>query len=386
VKLKVLFLATRDWYHPGSGGGDSVMWEYARYLSSVGNDVTYVAAGYSGAPNREHLDGLDVIRLGRIHTLWLRSFVYYFRQARGRFDVVVAEGFGGSRIPRLAPLYISEPIITEWHQVYRGLFAAQYPKLMCGPLNLLERLSAWVNRNTLLRAGTEEWKRAFVEQLGFKAENIFVLPVSIRDAWLAGDGAATSEPNVLWLGKIRKYKHPDHAIRAMATVVERFPRARLTIAGRHDDLAYEKRLRNLVARLHLQANVDFRFNLSEDEKQALLLRSRVLVVPSAVEGFGIVVLEANSCGVPVIASSGVPEGAVRGGANGLRYPYGDVDALAAEICRILTDADLHRTLSENARVFAQRFGWQDIGARYATVIADVAARRPSALQASPAKT
>ncbi len=373
--MKVLFLATRDWYDPECAGGDNIMWEYARYLSSVGNEVTYVAAGYSGAPKAEHLDGLEVIRLGRIHTLWFRTFVYYFTRARGRFDVVVAEGFGGSRIPRLVPLYVTEPIVTEWHQVYRDLFAAQYPKLMGGPLNTLERVSAWVHRNTIVRAGTEEVKRAFVEQLGFKAEKIFVLPVSIREEWLADQALpATSEPNLLWLGKIRKYKRPDHVIQAMATVVKQFPDARLTIAGRHDDRAYERRLYELVTRLHLDANVDFRFNVSEEEKQELLRRSRALVVSSAVEGFGIVVLEANSCGVPVIASSGVPEGAVRGGENGLRYPFGDIRALAVEICRILADPELHRSLSENARAFAQRFGWRSIGAQYATVIEGVATR------------
>jgi glycosyltransferase involved in cell wall biosynthesis len=324
--------------------------------------------------------------LGRIHTLWLSSFLYYLAHSRGRVDVVIAEGFGGSRIPRLAPLYVSEPIVTEWHQVYRPLFAAQYPKLMNGPLNLLERITAWVNRNTVVRAGTEEVKRDFVDQLGFNEAKVFVLPVCIRDEWLTDEPrASTEQPQLVWLGKIRKYKRPDHAIRAMPTVMKRFPRARLTIAGRHDDLAYERHLRELVSRLRLEATVDFRFNISEREKRVMLLDSRVLVLPSAVEGFGIVVLEANSCGVPVIASSGVPEGAVRDGYNGLRYPSGDIDALAGAMCRVLEDADLHRTLSENAKAFAQAFGWASIGQQYVAVIERVAARNLS-VQTSPAGT
>ncbi len=380
--MRVLFLATRDWYHPESAGGDEVMWEYARYLSSAGNQVTYVAAGYKGAPKAEQLDGLEVIRLGRVHTLWLRSFVYYFTRARGRFDVVVVEGFGGSRIPRLAPLYIGEPIITEWHQVYRDLFAAQYPRLMRGPLNLLERATARTHRNTFVRAGTDEVKRDFVQQLGFQADRIFVLPVSIRDEWLGNHAFPPSpEPNLLWLGKVRKYKRPDHVIRAMEAVVKQFPEARLTIAGRHDDRAYEARLHDLVGQLHLQSNVEFRFNIGEEEKQNLLRRTRALVVSSAVEGFGIVVLEGNSCGVPVIASSGVPEGAVRAGFNGLRYPFGDIDALAAAICRLLGDDELHRSLSEQSREFAQRFGWGDIGARYAAMIETIASGKAATFRA-----
>src|SRR6266851_3919003 len=182
-KLRVLFLASRDWYHPATTGGDMTLWETARYLASVGHQVTFVAAGYEGAPQEEKLDGIDVVRIGGLHTLWLRTFLYYRSRARGKYDVVVAEGFGGSRIPRLAPLYVREPLISEWHQIHRDLFAVQYPKLLNGPLNLLEHLTGWVHRNTLVRAGTEEWRLAF-PKIGFKPKNIFVVPVSIRDEWL----------------------------------------------------------------------------------------------------------------------------------------------------------------------------------------------------------
>lgn len=366
--LKVLFLATRDSYHPATAGGDEVMWVNACYLASVGHEVTFVAAGFPGGAKEETVDGVKIVRLGGIHSLWLRTFLYYLLRGRGRYDVVVAEGFGGSRIPRLAPLYVTEPIITEWHQIYRDLFAVQYPKLLNGPLNLLERMTAWVSRNTLVRAGTEEWRQAF-PRIGFKPENIFVLPVSIREKWLAeSTGHRTVAPNVLWLGKVRRYKCPDHAVRAMVEVLRSVAGARLIIAGRHDDARYERQLEALVRDLHLESSVEFRFNVSEQEKQDLLHASRVLVLPSSVEGFGIVVLEANACGVPVVASTGVPEGAVRHGSNGLRYPFGQIDALSKSIVEILTNDELYERLSDNSRAFASHFGWREIGSQYEAVL------------------
>jgi glycosyltransferase involved in cell wall biosynthesis len=366
--LKVLFLATRDSHHPATAGGDEVMWEYACYLASVGHDVTFVSAGFPGAAKAETVDAVKIVRLGGIHSLWLRTFIYYLKRGRGRYDVVVAEGFGGSRIPRLVPLYITEPIITEWHQIYRDLFAVQYPKLLNGPLNLLERVTAWVNRNTLVRAGTEEWRQAF-PRIGFKPENIFVLPVSIREEWLAVSTTQRAvDPTVVWLGKVRRYKCPDHAVRAMVEVVRSVPGAKLVIAGRHDDLRYERRLRSLVRDLHLESKVEFRFNVSTQEKRDLLRASRVLVLPSSVEGFGIVVLEANACGVPVVASSGVPEGAVRHGFNGSRYPFGQIDVLSKSIVAILTDDSLHERLSANGLAFASNFGWRHIGSQYEAVL------------------
>jgi glycosyltransferase involved in cell wall biosynthesis len=102
--------------------------------------------------------------------------------------------------------------------------------------------------------------------------------------------------------------------------------------------------------------------------------ARILVVTSAVEGFGIVVLEANACGVPVVASSGVPEGAVRDGFNGLRYQFGDTKALSEALTHLLEDATLYRRLSRNALANVQRFRWSRVGAEFEQVVAAAATR------------
>lgn len=377
-KLKVLFLASRDWYDPATTGGDITLWENARYLASMGHEVTYLAATYPGAASQETRDGIHVIRIGKLHWLWLRTFLYYMTKARGQYDVVVAEGFGGSRIPRMAPLYVKEPIITEWHQIHRQLFAIQYPRILNGPLNLLERITAWVHRNTLVRAGTEEWRAAF-PSIGFKPKNVFLVPVSIRDEVIDSTPlppTRSAQPVILWLGKLRRYKCPDHAVRAMVGVLKQIPRATLILAIRRDDDKYEAQLRALVDDLSLQGHIEFRINVSEKEKRELLRSASVLVVPSAVEGFGIVVLEANAAGVPVVASSGVPEGAVRDHYNGLRYRFGRTDELSDALVEVLTDDELRARLSANSVAFAKQFRWSSVGAKFESVVRAAAAGSP----------
>lgn len=373
--MRVLFLATRDIRNPAAAGGDIQMWEYARYLAGHGNQVAYVASGFPGAPKSEVVEGVPIVRLGGVYSLWWRTYLYYRQNCAKRFDIVVTEGFGGSRIPRLTPLYVKEPIITEWHQLHSDLFANQYPKAVVPFLELLERVTAFVHRNTIVRAGTEEWKAAF-PRLGFKKENIVLVPVSVRDEWIdASRVSSTGQPKVVWLGKFRRYKCPHHPILAMEHVLQRVPEATLYLLGRHDDRRYERYLRQLANKTEFRGRVHFAFNVSEEEKRTHLTAARLLVIPSPVEGFGIAALEANALGVPVVASSGVPEGAVRHGYNGLRYPFGNIKSLAAAMVGVLQDDGLHQTLSIHAREFALQFRWSKVGARFEEVAVSTANAR-----------
>ena len=366
--MRVLFLVSRDIRHPGNTGGDIGLWERAQYLVSEGHEVTVMASSFPGALPRDTIDGIRVVRLGGLLSLWWRTFLFYISECRGKYDVVVVEGFGGSRIPRFTPLYVKEPIVTEWHQIHADLFAVQYPRILVPALNLLERLTAFVHRNTIVMARTDEWKALF-PRLGFKPGNIRVVPACIGEDWIAEGGRTTiSSARLVWLGKFRRYKCPDHAIRAMAQVVRVVPGARLILAGRHDDRAYEEELRNLVGELGLKGVAEFRFDISEEEKRSLLDSCCALVLPSTVEGFGIVVLEANARGAPVIASSGVPESAVRAGENGLRYPFGQITELSSGIIRVLTDGELYPQLSANSVAFAGRFAWRRVCSQYEEVL------------------
>jgi len=348
------------------------MWEYGRYLASVGHVVTFVASRFDGAPREESIDGITVVRLGGIWSLWLRTFLYYMRQCRGRFDVVIAEGFGGSRIPRFSPLYVKEPIITEWHQVHDALFVEQYPRALVPALKLLERVTAFVHRDTVVRAGTVEWQRALTT-VGFRPEKVALVPVSIREEWLTKPSTGARPPRIIWLGRFLRYKCPDDAVLAMKTVLKSVPSATLILAGRHTQPKYEQELIRLVDDLELNDSVEFRWDITEEEKRNLLKSCRVMVLPSSVEGFGIVVLEANACGVPVVASDGVPEGAVRHGFNGLRYPFGNIEQLSASLVMILRDDELHARLSNQAVEFASNFSWRRVSAGYEEVVQQVVA-------------
>ena len=181
--------------------------------------------------------------------------------------------------------------------------------------------------------------------------------------WPASGAEAEREPLIVWIGKIRRYKCAHHAIKAMPEVVRRVPRARLVIAGRRDDEAYEEELRQLAERLGVAKHVELRLNISDDEKFALLARAQAAVITSPVEGFSIVVIEANRCGTPIVATEGVPRDTAKDGYNGYRVQFNDRVALASALVRVLGDASTFDALTVNARHHAEQFSIERTGPR-----------------------
>lgn len=164
---------------------------------------------------------------------------------------------------------------------------------------------------------------------------------------------------VLYVGRFGTRKAVGDVFEAVPLVRDRVPDARFVFIGgaSPDDGPNEAaawvppRLRGHLDRMSFRGWCD-PGSRQRDEWYGL---ADVLVVPSRYEPFGMVVLEGMVRGRAVIAAeSGGPAELVDHGRTGLLYPPGDVDALAAALCRALGDAALRRRLGRAARAEARR--------------------------------
>ena len=138
----------------------------------------------------------------------------------------------------------------------------------------------------------------------------------------------------LWSGDI--YKGVDVTIRALPTILTQFPQVKYLVVGRGDD---QPRLAKLAEELGVAEHVVFAGFVPDDLLVDHYRLTDAYVMPSK-EGFGIVYLEAMSCGVPTL--SGDDDGSadpLQDGRVGWRVPYRDADAVAIGCIEILQGRD-----------------------------------------------
>ncbi len=140
---------------------------------------------------------------------------------------------------------------------------------------------------------------------------------------------------VLSVGRLIRLKGTEHLIRAMPRVIEACPEAHLVLVGEGEE---KVRLQTLARGLGLDHRIMFAGGHAHEDVIQFMRAADVFVLPSLVESFGIVLVEAMSCGLPIVASNvmGVPS-LIDDMVNGLLIPPGDPQALAGGIVGLLAD-------------------------------------------------
>ncbi|MEH2561963.1 glycosyltransferase involved in cell wall biosynthesis [Bradyrhizobium sp. AZCC 2289] len=197
-------------------------------------------------------------------------------------------------------------------------------------------------------------------EFGIPGEKITVNYIGIDTSKFApGSIPIAQRPaHVLFVGRLVEKKGCRYLIEAMSAVQKDVPDARLIVVG---DGPLRHSLEQLAQRSGV--NVDFRGAQSSAYVKRELNAARVFCLPSVTaesgdaEGFGLVLLEAQASGVPVVTSArgGAAEG-IREGVTGYRFAEGDIEILATKLISLLKENKILRQMSEQgSRYVAQEF-------------------------------
>ena len=198
---------------------------------------------------------------------------------------------------------------------------------------------------------------------GIPPKKITVLPHGLDPDWAGSCGAAVQECAGSGTGRVllsvTRLTRADTAgkgvelvLQALPAVLERCPDARYIVAGGGGDL---QRVQEIVRSLGLQNSVQCLGPCSGDILRRAYATADVFVLPTQVEGFGVVFLEAMFNRLPVVAvrASATPE-VVEDGVTGLLVAPGDCAALASALSSLLEDATLRRSLADAGRDRVER--------------------------------
>lgn len=260
----------------------------------------------------------------------------------------------------LMPYWPGVPTVVTLHDV----IPLQYPRWFTLSQRLVygvaTRLAARAAR--LVIAVSTATADDITRLLHIPAERVLVIPEAADPAFRVQSEATVdalrqrlrlASPYALYVGSNKPHKN-------LVRLVEAWERVRptdvaLVIAGAWDARFPEARQR--VTMLNLGQSVRFIGPVAEADLPALYSGARLFVFPSECEGFGLPVIEAMACGVPVVCSTTPSLLEVAGDAT-LRFAPHDGEAMAAAIRTLLTDAELRADLSRRGVARAAQFSWE----------------------------
>ncbi len=158
-----------------------------------------------------------------------------------------------------------------------------------------------------------------------------------------------SEPlRILFVGNLLQHKGLHTLIDALSSIDKK--KWILTVIGNSSiSPNYTRHIYNLIEKYNLNSRVKFLGFVSSNELVDSFKKNHLLVVPSVYEGFGIVYLEAQGFGIPVIASTnGAAKEIIRHGKEGFLVPPGDFQLLSKYISILIENPDLLLKMSENS--------------------------------------
>ena len=361
-------------FPPICGGQGVYVYNLSRCLLNRGYAVSVIIRGSLGETYCEVVDGIYVYRVRFLPTypFHLQPHGFFIKrlltQLGSNFDIIHFHSHG---IPFINT---SIPTIVTEHGTAVGFFnSLDSIDLSSFILKMFAHMYISIDKNILKNANKVSAVSdscAYELKKYYGIENVSVVNNGVDTNLFIPSSRKHNEGYILYVGALMANKGLADLIRCAKYVCKNYPDIRFIIIGNGP---LKKYLENLVGTLNLGKNVFFKGYALRDELIKYYQNSKVFVLPSYHEGLPTVLLEAMSCGIPVIATKvpGISE-VVIPGKTGLLVPPKDPEILSRAIMSLLNDHRLCENMAKNGRDRAVRFyDWKIIADRFEALYEEV---------------
>lgn len=370
--MRIIHVA--PFYAPVVGGVEEVVKKVAEYMATRGCEVfvvTYNRPRSGGAgvlPKHEVINGVHVIRV-RPNFAW--SYGTYSSElpevVEGlRPDIVHVHVWRHPHVFQVAKIRrkLKFKAVIHTHAPFHklnqlGLITWHYHKL-------IDQMARGILREyDIVVALTPHEKDLLVEKLGVESEKVKVIPNGISDEISnvninIVEGVVMDEkPAILYVGRISKSKNLDLLLKAMKVLTKK-KTAKLILAGPDENLIVK--LKNYSRKFNIDLN--YIGQVLEIDKYMLYSRCVIFAHPAIYEPFGIALLEAQALGKPCIITGYGGQLYVAPPGYTSLYAKPSPDDFGEKMAILLTDEELYKKLSRNARVWAFQHLWSKILPKY----------------------
>lgn len=377
-------------FYPWVGGAERQAHKLARTLKQKHNVQVEIATGwwFRGTPQRETIDGIPVYRN---HTLWemfgLRGFrrfggylymlslLWHLWRRRAQYDILHVHGLNyHAAVAVLAGRWFGRKTIVKLANSGK---ASDIRKMYKGQQLPLSRFLLPIALKSDRFIATSRAIRQELIEVGVPASRITLLPNGVEtDTVVPKSDYALHDPaRLIFVGRLHEQKGVDVLLNAFHELCTRRPglNLRLQLLG---DGPLRKALVKQANRLGIADQVEF-VGLT-DRVFDYLQEADIFILPSRAEGHSNALLEAMTCGLPVVVSN-IPANlhVTESTKNGLVFSAGDPHLLASAVSLLLEQSELRERLGKAARqTIENRYSLDSIAERYVSLYRDVLAEVP----------
>jgi glycosyltransferase involved in cell wall biosynthesis len=301
---RIAFVSDAVWPF-NKGGKEKRIYEVSQRLSDYGRDVHIYTMQWWDGPKVIERDGVTFHAISALHPLYAgnrRSLfqallfgVAVLKLLFEPFDILEVDAipYFPTFSARVVCTLRRRKLVTTWHEVWGREYWDEYLGSAGFIGSFAERLA--ISSADHIVSVSEHTRGRLGETGSTPPTSVLLNGVDLE--LLEHSQASGPSSDVLFAGRLLANKNVDILIRSIALARQRLPEIRCLIVGEGPE---REPLVALVEELGLEANVTFLDFVAD--LYGLMKASKVFVLPSVREGFGLVVVEANACGLPVITT------------------------------------------------------------------------------------